>query len=79
MSYPVYTKEPSITYPKHTKELDSLIQNFAPKAKRKQIKNQETTLLDNEEKLKAAKGITYALIFCIPFWILVIKLFVWLI
>ena len=79
MSYSVYTNEPSIRYPKHTKELDSLTQTFAPTAKRKKIKNQETTLLDNDEKLRAAKGITYAIIFCIPFWILVIKLFVWLI
>ena len=79
MSYPVYTKEPSIRYLKHTNELDSLIQTFSLAAKRKQIKNQEITLLDNEEKLKAAKGIIYALIFCIPFWILFIKLFVWLI
>ena len=79
MSYPLFTKEPSIRYPKHTKELDSFIQTFAPTAKRKKNKNQETTLLDKDEKLKAAKGITYALIICIPFWILVIKLLVWLI
>ena len=79
MSYPVYTKEPSIRYPKHTKELDSLIQTFAPTAKRKKIKNQETTLIDNEEELRVAKGIIYALILCIPFWILVIKFLGWLI
>ena len=34
MNYPVYTNEPSIRYPKHTKELDSLIQT-APTAKKK--------------------------------------------
>jgi hypothetical protein len=79
MSYPVYTKEPSIWYPNHTKELDSLFQTVSTTSKRKKIKNQETTLFDNEEKLKASKGIIYALIFSIPFWILVIKLFVWLI
>jgi hypothetical protein len=77
MSYPLFTKEPSIRYPKHTKELDSLIQTFAPTVKKNIY--QETTLLDKDEKLKAAKGITYALIICIPFWILVIKLFVWVI
>ena len=38
MSYPLFTKEPSIRYSKHTKELDSLIQPFAPTAKRKKIK-----------------------------------------
>jgi hypothetical protein len=79
MSYPVYTKEPSIWYPNHTKELDSLFQTVSTTSKRKKIKNQETTLLDNDEKFRAAKGITYAIIFCIPFWILIIKLFVWLI
>jgi hypothetical protein len=76
MSYPFYTKEPSIRYPEYTKELDTSIQTYVPTAK---IKNQKTILLDNEEKHRAAKGIIYALILCIPFWILVIKFFVWLI
>ena len=75
MSYPVYTKEPSIRYP----ELNIPIRTYVPTAKREKKKNQKTTLLHNEEKLRAAKGIIYGLILCIPFWILVIKFFVWLI
>ena len=79
MNWPVYNKEPSIRYPEYTKELDTPIQTYVPIAKRKKNKKQEIILFDNEEKLKAAKGFIYALILCIPFWILVIKFFVWLI
>ena len=30
MSYPVYTKETSIRYPQHTKELDTPIKTYVP-------------------------------------------------
>jgi hypothetical protein len=33
---------------------------------------------DKKEKLRAAKGIIYALIFCIPFWLLFMKIAFWL-
>lgn len=79
MRYPVVTKEPSIRYPEYTKELDTPIRTYVPTAKSEKIKNQETSLFDNEERLRAAKGIIYALILSIPFWILVIKFFIWLI
>jgi len=79
MSYPVYIKETSIRYPQHTKELDTPIQTFVSTAKKKKIKHQKATLLPNEEKLRAAKGIICGLILCIPFWILVIKFLGWLI
>lgn len=79
MNWPVHIKEPSIRYPEYTQELGTSIQTYVPTAKGKKIKNQETTLLDNKENLKLAKGIIYALILCIPFWILVIKFFIWLI
>ena len=79
MSYPVFTKETSIRYPQHTKELDTPIQTYVPTAKKKKNKHQKTTFLPNEEKLRAAKGIICGLIICIPFWILIIKFFVWLI
>jgi hypothetical protein len=79
MNYPIFTKEPSNRHPEYTEKLDTPLQTYVPTAKREKIKNQEINLPDNEEKLRAAKGIIYALILCIPFWILVIKLFVWLI
>ena len=75
MSYPIHIKESSIGYHEYSNELDSLIQTYLPTARRK-IKGQEINLLPNEDKLKAAKGFIYALILCIPFWILVIMLFV---
>ena len=78
MSYPIHIKESSIGYHEYSKELDTPIQTYVPSAKRK-IKPQKINLLSNEDKLKAAKGITYALILCIPFWILVIKFLGWLI
>ena len=33
----------------------------------------ESSTIDNEDGRKAAKGIIYALIFCIPFWLLFLK------
>ncbi len=48
------------------------------KAKIKKIEDHEAAAIYNEEELGAAKGITYALIFCIPFWLIVIML-VWLV
>ena len=33
---------------------------------------------DNEEKLRAARGIIWATIFCIPFWLLFLKFIGWL-
>ena len=79
MSYPIVTKEPSIKHPHHNKELDDFVRISAPPAKRKKINHQEEALGDKEGGLSAAKGIIYALLFCVPFWILVTMLFVWLI
>ena len=76
MSYPIHIKESSIGYHEYPKELDTPIQTYVSTANRK-IKPQEINLLPVEDKLKAAKGFIYALILCIPFWILVIMLFVW--
>ena len=39
----------------------------------------ESSTVDKEEKLRAARGIIYALIFCIPFWALFIKFVGWLV
>ena len=33
---------------------------------------------DNEEKLRTARGIIWAIIFCIPFWLLFLKFIGWL-
>jgi hypothetical protein len=77
MSYPVYNKE-SVSYPVYNKEIDTPIQPYDSSAKRKKNEDLEITAIDNEERLRVAKGIVYALIFCIPFWILLIKVVVWL-
>ena len=79
MSYPIVTKEPSINQSHDNKEVDTFVRISAPPAKRKKINHQEEALVDKEERLRAAKGIIYALLFCVPFWILVTMLFVWLI
>ena len=48
------------------------------------IEDQETAVTDDtltvvhEESLRAAKGIIYTLIFCIPFWLFFIKFVIWL-
>ena len=39
----------------------------------------EFSTVDNEEKLRAAKGIIYVTIFCIPFWLLFIMFVGWLV
>ena len=78
MSYPIHIKEFKIEYPEHIKELDIPTQTYVPTVKMK-INHQEINLFPNEDKLKAAKGITYALILCIPFWILAFMFFVWVI
>ena len=79
MSYPIFTKEPSVSHPDNSKELNTFIRSYVPAAKRKKINHQKEAILDKEEGLRAAKGISYAVIFCNPFWILVILLFVWII
>ena len=38
----------------------------------------ESLTVHDEEELRAAEGIIYVLIFCIPFWILFIKLAIYL-
>lgn len=35
----------------------------------------KSLIADNEENLRAAKGIVWAIIFCIPFWLLLLKFF----
>ena len=54
-------------------------QLYDNKAKIRKIEDHEAAATYNVEKLRAAKGITYALIFCIPFWLIVIMLVVWLV
>jgi len=39
----------------------------------------EATAIYDEEKLRAAKGITSAFIICISFWLIVIMLVVWVV
>ncbi len=36
-----------------------------------------SSTVENEEKFRAAKGIVYALIICIPFWLLFMKFVGW--
>ena len=76
MSYSIHIKESSIGYPEYFKESDTPLKIHVLKEKRK-IRHREINLLPNDEKLGSAKGITYALILCVPFWILIIMLFVW--
>ena len=73
MNAPIYIKEtnnPSQTF-------------FYNDVKIKKIEDDGSTLtnesstVDNEEKLRAAKGIVYALIICIPFWLLFMKFVGW--
>ena len=78
MSYFIHIKESSIGYPEYFKESDTPLKTHVLKEKRK-IRHREINLLPNDEKLGSAKGITYALILCVPFWILVIKFLGWLI
>jgi hypothetical protein len=68
MSNPINIDEFSNAYPEYFKESHTPIQTYAPK---------KINLLSNEDRLGSDKGITYALILCIPFWILVIMLFAW--
>lgn len=75
MNYPTYSKNTNIPY-----------QTFFYKdVEIKNIEDHETNVTDdsstvvNEEKLRTAKGIIYALIFCIPFWLFFIKFVLWLV
>jgi hypothetical protein len=54
-------------------------QLYYNKAKIRKIEDHEAAAINNVEELRAAKGITYALIFCIPFWLIVIMLVFWLV
>ena len=72
--------------PIYIKETNNQFQPFfSNDVKIKKIENEESTLTDgssavhNEEKLRAAKGIVYALIICIPFWLLFIMFVGWLV
>ena len=78
MCYSIHIKESSIGYPENFKDSDTPLKTHVLKEKRK-IWHREINLLPNDEKLGSAKGITYALILCVPFWILVIKFLGWLI
>ena len=42
------------------------------------IVTDESSSTDNEEKLRTARGIIWAIIFCIPFWLLFLKFIGWL-
>ena len=66
-----------MSYVVYTQKIDTPIQTYVSTAKRKIIENQETPVIDNEEKFRGARGIIFALILCIPFWILLIKYVVW--
>jgi hypothetical protein len=68
-----------MSYPASSKEIDTEIQTYDSNAKRKKDEEHEITAIVNGEKLKIAKGIIYALSFCIPFWILSIMFVVWLV
>ena len=68
-----------MSYPATAKKIYIPPQLYDDKAKIKIIEAHETAVIYNEERLQAAKGVTYALIFCIPFWLIVIMLVVWLV
>ena len=67
MKYPTYSKETNIPYQTY----------FYKDAEIKNIEDHGTTVY--EEKLRAAKGIICAFIFCIPFWLFFIKFIIWLV
>jgi hypothetical protein len=75
MNYQTYSKETNIPYQTF----------FYQDVEIKNIEDPETTVTDDsstvvfEEKLRAAKGIIYASIFCIPFWFFFIKFVIWLV
>ena len=70
MNYAIYTKEKN-------KLSHTFFNNIGKKIK---IEDDGPTVTDesstviNEEKLRASKGIIFALIFCIPFWLLFMKI-----
>ena len=66
-----------MSHPSYAKEIDTPIQTYDSNAKRKKEEDHEITAIDNGEQLKAVKGIIYALIFCIPFWLLFIMSIGW--
>lgn len=75
MNFSVYTKKKNI--PSQT-----LVNNDLKEIKIEDvgfIVTDESSTVINEEKLRAAKGIIFALIFCIPFWYFFIKLIIWLV
>ena len=72
--------------PIYIKETNSPSQPFFYNdVKIKKSDNEKSTLADgssavhNEEEWRAAKGIVYALIICIPFWLLFIMFVGWLV
>lgn len=75
MNYPIYTKEKNI--PSQT-----CFNNDVTEIKIEDVGSivaDESSTVINEEKLRASKGIIYALIFCIPFWFFFIKFVIWLV
>ena len=75
MNYAIYTKEKN-------KLSQTFFNNIGKKIK---IEDDGPTVTDesstviNEEKLRASKGIIFALIFGIPFWLFFIKFVIWLV
>ncbi len=74
MNYTIYNEEINIPYQTF----------FYDDFKKITIEDNKSTFTDeslngiDEEKLRAAKGIIYGLIFCIPFWLFFIKFVIWL-
>ena len=72
MNYPIYTKEKNILP-------QTFFYNSVKKIKIKDdglTVHDESSTVINQEKLRAGKGVIYALAFCIPFWLLFIALVV---
>ena len=75
MDYPIYTKEKNLPS-------QACFNNDVTEIKIEDVGSivaDESSTVINEEKLRASKGIIYALIFCIPFWFFFIKFVIWLV